>query len=82
MPATERFRFLRRRGVEGDSWHAVETARHQDRPYTLDYLNRLCDDFVELHGDRLESDDPGDCGRHRTSGDSRSRSSAIRRAVT
>ena len=60
MPTADRtrFRFLRRRGADGDSWHAVELARHQDRPYSLDYLNRLCDDFVELHGDRAEGDDP------------------------
>jgi acetyl-CoA carboxylase carboxyl transferase subunit alpha len=51
-------RFLRRRGGDGDAWHAVELARHQDRPYTLDYLARFCDDFVELHGDRAEADDP------------------------
>src|SRR3954447_15897038 len=60
MSATERsrFRFLRRRGADGESWHAVQLARHQDRPYTLDYLDRLCDDFVELHGDRATADDP------------------------
>ena len=39
-------------------WHSVELARHQDRPYTLDYVERLCDDFIELHGDRSLSDDP------------------------
>jgi len=38
-------------------WHAVELARHQERPYTLDYVSRLCDDFVELHGDRGRADD-------------------------
>ena len=58
MTAPERRRFLRRRGGDGDAWHAVELARHQDRPYTLDYLARFCDDFVELHGDRAEGDDP------------------------
>ena len=58
VTATERLRFLRRRGADGDAWHAVELARHQDRPYTLDYLARFCDDFVELHGDRAEGDDP------------------------
>ncbi|HET9215074.1 MAG TPA: acetyl-CoA carboxylase carboxyltransferase subunit alpha [Gaiellaceae bacterium] len=41
-----------------DVWHAVELARHQDRPYTLDYVERICDDFVELHGDRALADDP------------------------
>jgi acetyl-CoA carboxylase carboxyl transferase alpha subunit len=54
----ERFGFFRRRGGERDAWHAVQLARHQDRPYTLDYLERICDDFVELHGDRAEGDDP------------------------
>ncbi len=39
-------------------WHSVELARHQDRPYTLDYVERICDDFVELHGDRTLADDP------------------------
>jgi acetyl-CoA carboxylase carboxyl transferase subunit alpha len=58
VTGTERLRFLRRRGADGDAWHAVELARHQDRPYTLDYLARFCDDFVELHGDRAEGDDP------------------------
>jgi acetyl-CoA carboxylase carboxyl transferase subunit alpha len=38
-------------------WHAVELARHQDRPYTLDYVERMFDDFVELHGDRSLADD-------------------------
>ncbi|MGH2995229.1 MAG: acetyl-CoA carboxylase carboxyltransferase subunit alpha [Gaiellaceae bacterium] len=38
-------------------WRAVELARHQDRPYTLDYVERICDDFIELHGDRSLADD-------------------------
>jgi len=38
-------------------WHSVELARHEARPYTLDYVERLCDDFIELHGDRSEADD-------------------------
>ena len=42
---------------EDEVWHAVELARHQDRPYTLDYVERICDDFVELHGDRSFADD-------------------------
>jgi acetyl-CoA carboxylase carboxyl transferase subunit alpha len=42
---------------EDEVWHAVELARHQDRPYTLDYVERICDDFVELHGDRSLADD-------------------------
>jgi len=39
-------------------WETVELARHQDRPYPLDYVSRLCSDFEELHGDRLFGDDP------------------------
>ena len=39
-------------------WHSVELARHQDRPYTLDYVERILDDFFELHGDRGRADDP------------------------
>jgi acetyl-CoA carboxylase carboxyl transferase subunit alpha len=39
-------------------WRSVELARHQDRPYTLDYVTRLLDDWVELRGDRARADDP------------------------
>ena len=39
-------------------WRSVELARHQQRPYTLDYVERLLDDWVELHGDRARADDP------------------------
>jgi len=39
-------------------WQSVELARHPDRPYTLDYVERLFEDFVELHGDRTRADDP------------------------
>jgi acetyl-CoA carboxylase carboxyl transferase subunit alpha len=38
-------------------WRSVELARHQDRPYTLDYVSRIVDDWVELHGDRGRADD-------------------------
>ena len=38
-------------------WHSVELARHPDRPYTLDYVDRLLDDWFELHGDRAHGDD-------------------------
>jgi len=38
-------------------WRSVELARHPDRPYTLDYVARLLEDFVELHGDRNRADD-------------------------
>jgi acetyl-CoA carboxylase carboxyl transferase subunit alpha len=36
----------------------VRLARHPDRPYTLDYVERIFEDFVELHGDRKYGDDP------------------------
>src|SRR5439155_19600720 len=38
-------------------WQAVELARHPNRPYTLDYVERMFDDFVELRGDRSLGDD-------------------------
>jgi acetyl-CoA carboxylase carboxyl transferase subunit alpha len=38
-------------------WRSVELARHQDRPYTLDYVERIFEDFFELHGDRAQGDD-------------------------
>jgi acetyl-CoA carboxylase carboxyl transferase subunit alpha len=38
-------------------WRSVELARHPDRPYTLDYVQRMLDDWVELHGDRGRADD-------------------------
>jgi acetyl-CoA carboxylase carboxyl transferase subunit alpha len=38
-------------------WKSVELARHQDRPYTLDYVERIFEDFFELHGDRRRADD-------------------------
>ena len=38
-------------------WQRVQLARHPDRPYTLDYIDLMADDFIELHGDRYYSDD-------------------------
>ncbi|MGO0121914.1 acetyl-CoA carboxylase carboxyltransferase subunit alpha [Desulfothermobacter acidiphilus] len=43
-------------------WQKVQLARHPDRPTTLDYVHLLCEDFIELHGDRLFSDDPAVVG--------------------
>ena len=43
---------------EDEIWHSVELARHPERPYTLDYIERLISDWVELHGDRARMDDP------------------------
>ncbi|GAA2272127.1 MULTISPECIES: acetyl-CoA carboxylase, carboxyltransferase subunit beta [Kitasatospora] len=45
-----------------DSWAAVRLARHPDRPSSLDYVGRLLDDFLELHGDRLSEDCPAIVG--------------------
>jgi acetyl-CoA carboxylase carboxyl transferase subunit alpha len=39
------------------TWAQVELARHPDRPYALDYIHALFEDFFELHGDRLFGDD-------------------------
>lgn len=38
-------------------WQKVQLARHPDRPYTLDYIFKMTDRFVELHGDRAYADD-------------------------
>ena len=43
-------------------WQTVQVARHPRRPYTLDYIERLFEDFQELHGDRHFSDDPAIVG--------------------
>ncbi|NLM00926.1 MAG: acetyl-CoA carboxylase carboxyltransferase subunit alpha [Treponema sp.] len=44
------------------TWKKVELARHSDRPRTLDYIDMIIDDFVELHGDRFFGDDPAMIG--------------------
>ncbi len=41
-----------------DAWQVARLARHPLRPYTLDYVNRIFTDFIELHGDRNFADDP------------------------
>ena len=38
-------------------WQKAQVARHPNRPFTLDYINNLCTDFIELHGDRNFGDD-------------------------
>lgn len=40
-----------------NGWQKVQMARHPDRPQTLDYISMICEDFVELHGDRNVGDD-------------------------
>lgn len=39
-------------------WQRVQLARHPQRPYTLDYIERMTNYFIELHGDRAYGDDP------------------------
>jgi acetyl-CoA carboxylase carboxyl transferase subunit alpha len=43
--------------TDEDIWRSVLLARHEDRPYTLDYVERILDDWYELHGDRGRADD-------------------------
>lgn len=38
-------------------WKRVQLSRHPDRPYTLKYIEKMCTDFIELHGDRNVKDD-------------------------
>ena len=43
-------------------WQIARVARHESRPYTLDYLEMIAPDFQELHGDRMYADDPAVVG--------------------
>lgn len=38
-------------------WQRVQLSRHPDRPYTLDYIEKICKEFIEIHGDRSVADD-------------------------
>ncbi|RKR80301.1 acetyl-CoA carboxylase carboxyl transferase subunit alpha [Mucilaginibacter gracilis] len=38
-------------------WQRVQISRHPERPYTLQYIELMCDDFIEMHGDRTVGDD-------------------------
>ncbi|MDR1128945.1 MAG: acetyl-CoA carboxylase carboxyltransferase subunit alpha, partial [Treponema sp.] len=44
------------------TWKRVELARHPERPYALDYIGKIFDNFAELHGDRCFGDDPAIVG--------------------
>ena len=44
------------------AWQKVQLARHPQRPYSLDYINYMTDDFTELRGDRSFADDPAIVG--------------------
>ncbi len=50
------------KGKVGDAWQRVELARHTERPTTLDYVNMIFDNYIELHGDRYFGDDPAIVG--------------------
>jgi acetyl-CoA carboxylase carboxyl transferase subunit alpha len=43
---------------QSPAWRRVQLARHPKRPHALDYIERLCPTFREIHGDRLFGDDP------------------------
>lgn len=43
-------------------WQKVQLARHPKRPYTLDYIQGMCESFMELHGDRAFAEDPAIVG--------------------
>jgi len=43
-------------------WQVARVARHESRPYTMDYLSMISPDFQELHGDRMYADDPAIIG--------------------
>lgn len=38
-------------------WQRVQLSRHPERPYTLDYIEKICKEFIEIHGDRSVADD-------------------------
>ncbi len=40
-----------------NGWQRVQISRHPERPYTLQYIELMCDDFIEMHGDRTFGDD-------------------------
>ena len=44
------------------AWQVARVARHESRPYTMDYLAVIAPDFQELHGDRMYADDPAIVG--------------------
>jgi acetyl-CoA carboxylase carboxyl transferase subunit alpha len=53
-----------------NAWHKTELARHAQRPFTLDYVERIFSDWSEVHGDRVYGDDPAIvCGMARYHGE-------------
>ena len=56
--------------AHANAWQKTELARHSQRPFTLDYVERLFTDWSEVHGDRSFGDDPAIvCGMARYHGD-------------
>lgn len=49
-------------------WQKVQISRHPERPYTLSYIEMICDDFIEMHGDRTVKDDKAIVGGFATIG--------------
>src|SRR5256885_9856240 len=67
----ERINILRKQvSAHLSAWEKTELARHPQRPYTLDYIERIFTDWSEIHGDRGYADDPAIvCGMARFHGD-------------
>ena len=53
----QRDEYLKAADEDLTDWDRVAIARHPERPYTLDYIENMTTDFIELHGDRLCKDD-------------------------
>ena len=53
------------------AWQKVQVARHPDRPYTMDYIQAMTTDFIEVHGDRIHRDDRAIVGGFAKLGDQR-----------
>ncbi len=51
-------RLRKESGIASDAWQRTLLARHEQRPYTLDYVERIFQGFSEIHGDRRFADDP------------------------
>src|SRR5882757_2569446 len=51
------------------SWQKVQLSRHPDRPYTQKYIQKMCENFIELHGDRNVKDDKAMVGGFAQLGD-------------
>jgi len=66
----ERVAMLRREISHREAWIKTELARHPQRPYFLDYVEKIFTDFSEIHGDRRYADDPAMiCGMARFHGE-------------